>query len=119
MGMFDDVDCNFRLDGIPYRDLEWQTKSPDICAMEKWEIKENGELWHRVEKREFVQDATAPLGHYSKLVESNWIHEKWNGEFEIHTLTDDGMWHEVLFWFRDGVVKDHIVKSRPSGMKRC
>ena len=114
MGMFDEVTCRIPLDGIKDQDFDWvwQTKSPCFCSLEQWEIKPNGELWHREETREWTEDEDAFLGGYSKLVDSKWVHEKWDGEFAIHHLIlETGWWHEALLWCREGVVKDVIGKS--------
>ena len=114
MGMFDEVICRLPLDGIEGQDFDWvwQTKSPFCCGLERWEIKPNGELWHREETRKWKESKDAILGGCSELVASKWTHEKWNGEFEIHHwIQETGWWHEALLWLRDGVVKDVIAKS--------
>lgn len=121
MGMFDNVRCKLPLPWPESVDFgsEWQTKSPDVPYGEDWEIREDGTLWHEDVDYEDRSDPNAEPGSWESLrgimtpVNPRWRHVHWNGEFEIHHLVEHKdrpghFWYSVLFWVRDGVVRDMI-----------
>jgi len=115
MGMYDDLRVLYPLpDGIP-NDLEWQTKSLE-CALDNYEIREDGTLWHELYDTEDHSDPNAEgllkfAGMWARVNE-RWVQDfptkeiifwaKWNGKWinfsayyfqgvlkELHRLPDD------------------------------
>lgn len=119
MGAFDNARCKYPLPWPEAADFgeQWQTKSPDAPWGELWEIREDGTLWHQDCEYEDRSDPNAEgftrlLGSMTP-VNHRWQHMAyWNGEFEIHHYIDPpdkpSVWYSVVFWVRDGVVKDAI-----------
>jgi hypothetical protein len=127
MGMYDYVRCHKEL---PWPEaaafeFEWQTKSTPHPQLHNWEIRADGTLWHEEVDYEDRSDKNAPKGSFASIlgmmtpVNPRWVQVPWDGEFEIHHLVQHEerpghWWYEVIFWFRDGVVRDVITSKRDS-----
>lgn len=120
MGAFDNARCRYQLPWPEAADFLWQTKSPPAPFSENWEIREDGTLWHEDVDYEDRSDKTAEPGSFKSLlgmmtpVNQRWVNVPWDGEFEIHNSVerDTGyVWYSVVFWFRDGIVRDTICRK--------
>jgi len=83
MGMFDYVKCLYATPWPDSAECWWQTKTiPEPC-LDTYEIRANGTLWHH---------------------QKRWVRNRtFTGALEIHAGTQ-----RVVFWFKDGVVKDAV-----------
>lgn len=124
MGLFDNVQCQQPLPWPEAADFgfEWQTKSSDMPFSERWEIRADGTLWHEDVDYEDRSDKNAEPGSFASIcgmmtpVNPRWRQVTWNGEFEIHHMVEHKdrpghFWYSVVFWFREGVVRDAIHKK--------
>lgn len=109
MTVVDFVRCQYPIPEVPnFAELDWQTESPLDAFAEQWEIRVDGSLWHREQQYELVVDESSPIGLRTQVISSRWVHDKWNGEFEIFHYDDHAL-RTVKFWFRDGMVKDYVL----------
>jgi hypothetical protein len=119
MGLFDDVRCLYPLPWPEAQGGWFQSQYTPAQYLEKYELRENGELWYCDRKREWKEDGHGDLGGCFVTVSQQWVQEKFTGEIEIHAYHSvDGInyWYSVQFWFRDGVVKDAVFdKHQASG----
>ena len=117
MGMFDEVICHYPLPWPEVQDSIWQSKNTPAQYLERYEIRADGTLWHEAYTERFEKDASSPLGFRLYRDDVHWVQvSDVGGELEIHTFVEHadhpgGQWYRVLFWFRNGTVKD-MISSR-------
>ena len=105
MGMFDNVRCRYSLPWPDAKEDGWQTKSMLTPYLDLYEIREDGTLWHEEYDLRMEENEKAPLGICQYQDNPRWLQvTDYNGALEIH-----GHGRSVVFWFRDGVVKDMFV----------
>lgn len=107
MGMFDYVRCHYNVGRGDLSGIEFQTKDTDAQYLHNYEVRSDGTLWHLNFDSDFVEDSTSFFGHRIDCKNHRWEQEKPTGEVLIH---GDG--YTIQFWFRDGVVKDFVVRKR-------
>jgi len=119
MGMFDYVRCKYSLPNPAAQDLDYQTKSTPCPYLERWEIREDGTIWHEVVDYRGEDDDESPVGVTIHCDNPRWVQQPFNGEFEIHTADEDGTWYSFSFWFRDGVAKDLMDNTATAEAAKC
>ena len=117
MGMFDEVICHYPLPWPEVQDAIWQSKNTPAQYLDRYEIRSDGTLWHEAYTSRWEEDASSPLGFRLYRDDVHWVQvSDVGGELEIHTFVEHadhpgGQWYRVLFWFRNGTVKD-MISSR-------
>lgn len=117
MGMFDEVKCKYALDCPEVQDALFQSKDTPVQYLDKYEIREDGTLWHEDYDVRWEESDDSPLGFWMHKDNKRWVQVPFVGELEIHHLVrnDDGsrgVYYSFQFWFRDGVVKD-LIRNLP------
>ena len=124
MGMFDELRCKVDLPWQEASGFLWQTKSLG-CELDNYEIREDGTLWHQEYDTEDHSDPNAEgmfrLAGMMARVNERWVQVRdFEGELEIHHLQEHqkavNQWYSVVFWFREGIVRDKICRKRNSGI---
>ena len=129
MGMFDYVQCHKELPWPEAADFgpEWQTKSMDAPYCDNYEIRADGTLWHEAYETEDRSDPNAEglmaICGMMTRVNERWEQVEFTGELEIHHMVSHPdrpghWWYTVLFWFRDGVVRDMVCSKWDSMAQR-
>ena len=114
MGMFDEVICHYPLPWPEVQDSIWQSKNTPSQYLDRYEIRSDGTLWLEAYTSRWEEDASSPLGFRLYRDDVHWVQvSDVGGELEIHTFVEHadhpgGQWYRVLFWFRNGTVKDMI-----------
>jgi hypothetical protein len=116
MGMFDYVKCDYELPWPEAKDFgfEWQSKETDDQYLSRYEIRADGTLWHEHYDLRWEEKPDAFLGIVQHRDNPRWEQVQHTGELEIHHIignAPDHTWYSVLFWFRDGIVKDCVPKK--------
>ena len=117
MGMFDEVICHYPLPWPEVQDSIWQSKNTPSQYLDRYEIRSDGTLWLEAYTSRWEEDASSPLGFRLYRDDVHWVQvSDVGGELEIHTFVEHadhpgGQWYRVLFWFRNGTVKD-MISSR-------
>lgn len=106
MGVFDYITVKYQGHGIgDVSEEEFQTKDTPAQYLDRYEIREDGTLWHEAYDTEYRSDPTKPgkLGMLGSLTQVNhrWERVDYYGELEVD---------QYRFWFRDGVVADVIIE---------
>lgn len=116
MGMFDYVNCRYPLPLAGANGLEYQTKSLD-CAMDSYEIREDGTLWHEeydVEDRSNPNaDGFMRLVGMLTRVNRRWEPLELTGEVCFYgSMRDDWKnWIEWSAYFVRGQLKElHLLE---------
>lgn len=87
MGMFDDIDVDYPLPGLPNgHDRKFQTKSLG-CVLATYSVDEHGGLWQGGEA------------------------VRYSGEIEFHDFDPDHGYLSYRAWFRDGRLLDLLPVS--------
>lgn len=116
MGMFDEIRCLYPLPLAGANERKYQTKSMR-CAMDEYEIREDGTLWLEVYETEDRSDPNAKglmrcVGMLTR-VNKRWVQESdFTGAIEF--CTGDSMeWLEWSAYFVNGVVAQlHLIENR-------
>lgn len=104
MGMFDDVRCLYPTPWPESATWEWQSKETSEQALDQYEIRADGTLWHEEYDARVEKDPKAPLGMWLHRDNPRWVQETdFTGQLEIHTRR-----HSIVFWFREGKVKEAV-----------
>lgn len=139
MGMFDDLICTYPLPLEGANGLAYQTKDTDAQFLDRYEIREDGTLWHEEYDHEDHSDAarwerenpgkTAPEGldrfaGCLARVNKRWAQVNITGEISfcamygsrggklINTTSLDG-WLEWSAYFVDGKLNQlHLIENR-------
>ena len=81
MGMYDDIVCKYPLplpeDTKGYTPHSFQTKDFD-CALDLYEIREDGTLWLREVEREYIEGNPNGKTHSERMFKVNEIRSWWN-----------------------------------------
>ena len=96
MGLFDHVRCRYKLPWGALQDATWQSKDTPAQYLERYEIRQDGTLWHQCDNQ--------------------WEQESgFEGELQIYHLTfeDREPSCSVRFWFRAGRIRDAIFRTSP------
>jgi hypothetical protein len=110
MGMFDDLRCRYPLPVPGANDLDYQTKDLE-CVMDKYEIREDGGLWHEAYEASVEVTDVAPLGFYVHRNNRRWEPEMLTGEVCFYASLEPrgGMpecgWIEWSAYFKDGRIQ--------------
>lgn len=113
MGMFDSVKILYKMPWPEVQDNEWQSKETPAQYLDHYVIREDGTLWHEAYDGRMVDDSDNPLGVSYHRDRKRWEQEDISGPLECHEWVENagktgGTSYTILFWFRDGVVKDAI-----------
>lgn len=107
MGMFDCIECELPLPGLPpLWEPDFQTKSFEAENLDLYEIRADGSLWRqeydtedRTEKNAVGLDRWAGLLTKANL---RWVAFPHTGEVRFYDEARDGEWFEFLAVFLDG-----------------
>lgn len=130
MGMFDDLKCKYPLPLVGANDVDYQTKDTPSQFMDKYEIREDGTLWHE----DYDIEDRSEAGQWQKSnpgkelphelsglrsidgcmskINKLWKRELFTGEIRFygHLGTD---WIEWSSYFVDGKLRElHLVSPR-------
>lgn len=128
MGMFDYLRCHYPLPVDGANALEFQTKDTDAQYMDKYEIREDGTLWHADYDTEDRSDQNAEgfarLFGCATRVNERWAFEPMTGEICFHASKtgnyQDGSWVEFSAYFVDGKLRElHVIKDKAPNAKLC
>ncbi len=116
MGMCDHVRLKWKLPWPEVQDAVWQSKDTSAQYLDLYEIREDGTLWHLAYDMRVEDEPGTLLGVGMYRDNEQWEQIAAEGEIEVHhgvDLPDESgyAWYRVIFWFRDGLVKDVIYKS--------
>lgn len=108
MGMFDYVRCSFQLPIKDANAMEFQSKDTPAQYCDRYEIREDGSLWHNEYDTEDRSDPSAEgwvamIGCAARVNE-RWVPAEMTGEVRFYTGTgppDDG-WLEFSAYFVNG-----------------
>jgi len=121
MGMFDYLRCHYPLPVEGANALEFQTKDTDAQYMDKYEIREDGMLWHADYDTEDRSDQNAEgfarLFGLATRVNERWAFEPMTGEIVFYTSKTgnykDGSWVEFSAYFVDGKLRElHVIEDK-------
>ena len=111
MGVYDIVACKYPLPWDGAEEMEFQSKETPAQYLNHYEIREDGTLWHLAHETEWEQDDNSPCGFWMHQLNERWEQvENITGQVEIYNAAD-GVFYSVLFWFRDGVVRDVVPRK--------
>lgn len=106
MGLFDYVNCKYPLPVDGSNEREYQTKDTPSQYMDRYEIREDGQLWfieHGAEKPVFCP-MTGEIRFYTSVGHRPYLRK---GE-------SDG-WIEFSSYFVNGILKEvHLIENSPS-----
>ncbi len=104
MGMYDKVKCLYPTPWPDSKEVEYQTKDTEAQYLDDYEIREDGTLWHEDYDLEEHSDPKAVGWGCMTRVNQRWVQEvDFTGQLEIY-----GGDYTILFWFRNGKVKDAV-----------
>lgn len=131
MGMFDDVKCKYPLPIDGANALEFQSKDTPAQALDHYEIREDGSLWHQdydIEDRsDPTKDGLMGLRGMLTPVNKRWAPvSDFRGELRFYTFWDskfinsgDAGWIEFSALFNDGKLVDiRLIENRPASKAR-
>ena len=125
MGMFDDIRCKYPLPVDGANELDYQTKDTPAQYLDKYEIREDGTLWHEVYDTEDHSNAAQWLSknpgkelpkeldnlsdHFigcMARINKRWEIVNFTGEIRFYTaLTEEHKgWIEWSAYFEDGKI---------------
>lgn len=137
MGMFDYVRCKYPLPVPEVQERLFQPKDTDAQWMDRYEIREDGSLWHEAHDIEDRSDPAAPVGSFESIrgmmtpVNKRWepcseftgelcFHDNW--EWRNHNGDDDAYfkwypgWIEFSAYFVKGQLRElHVITNNPAG----
>ena len=87
--MFDYLRCDYPLPVAGANALEYQTKSTDAQFLDKYEIREDGTLWHFAYEPRMQEDAEAPMGFWMHRDNERWEHDAMTGEIVFTAYPGD------------------------------
>ncbi|MFQ5491888.1 MAG: hypothetical protein ACE5GE_14315 [Phycisphaerae bacterium] len=112
MGLFDDIRCKYPLGHPEVQDELFQTKDTPAQWLDKYEIREDGTLWHETYDTRIEESDDSLLGVRVYRDNPRWEQVPYVGELEMYTSLGkppDGTWYSFRFWFRDGRINDVIA----------
>jgi len=141
MGMFDDIKCKYPLPVAGANDLDFQTKDTPAQWMDKYEIREDGTLWHQAYDVEDRSDKSAAPGSLERIVGiCTSVNHRWEpcgltGGIRFYTQTAGVNpvcnptygprdvtplgWIEFSSYFVKGQLKElHLLEHREAGTDR-
>ena len=110
MGMFDDLTCKYPLPVGGANDVDFQTKDTPAQHLDKYEIREDGTLWHEAYDIEDKSDPNAEslvdrvMGCCSP-VNKRWEPEPMTGEVRFYESSGKWDWLEFSAYFVKGQLK--------------
>lgn len=107
MGMFDDLTCRYPLPVAGANDLAYQTKDLE-CAMDQYEIREDGTLWHEDYDSRWEESDDAPLGVWWHRDNKRWEIVPLTGEVRFYTSLRNERpygWLEWSAYFKSGALQ--------------
>ena len=121
MGMFDNITCRYPLPVPGANDLDYQTKDTDAQALDSYEIREDGTLWH---ENYDVEDHSDPNAEGLARIKGMMtrVNERWEqvlgtGEIVFYTSLDDNHrgWLQWSAYFVRGQLKhvELITHTKP------
>lgn len=117
MGMFDDIRCKYPLPVEGANNLDYQTKDTPDQSLDRYEIREDGTLWHEKYDTKIESPPDAPLGFYWHRENKRWEPVKMKGGLRFYTTLppDHSGWIEWQAEFEDGQLKQvQLLKHRPA-----
>lgn len=141
MGLFDDIKCSYALPMVGANALDYQTKDTPMQSLDKYEIREDGTLWHEQYEIEDQSEAgrwmkenpgkelPESFGMLSFVgcatrVNSRWEKVKLTGEIRFYAICEikdgklvnastGGRWMEWSAYFVDGTLNQlHLVGNQ-------
>jgi hypothetical protein len=121
MGMYDYVRCDYPLPVDGANGLEFQTKDTAAQCLDKYEIREDGTLWHAEYDTEDRSNPNATglmrfVGCMTRVNE-RWVFEPMTGEVRFYSSRtgkyEDGSWVEFSAYFEEGKLRElHTLDDR-------
>lgn len=120
MGMFDELQCHYPLPVEGAKGLTFQTKDTPAQFIEKYEIREDGTLWHQIYDIEDRSDPNAEgllrMAGCLSRGNSRWEREYLSGAMRFYTSKGDE-WLEFIALFLEGVLREvrRVEEEQPPG----
>lgn len=118
MGMFDDLTCKYPLPMVNASEWSFQTKALD-CLMDRYEIREDGTLWHEAYESRVEESEDAPLGIWLHRDNRRWEPVNYTGEVRFYNYFKDADWVEFSAYFVNGALKQMETIKLPDHLRSC
>lgn len=94
-------------DHIHYEGKEYQTRDTPAQLLDHYEIKSNGELWHKNYDVEIIEDDNYFLKYRWEHKNERWeFCNKFIGEIRFYRALDADDWEEYSAYFKDGKLRE-------------
>lgn len=114
MGLYDYINCKYPLPREGANALEYQTKDTPAQYLDRYEIREDGSLWHEAYDTEDRSDPSA-TGLYGLFGCAAKVNQRWErvfftGEIVFYDFLDDddATWVEWSAYYIDGSLQSMV-----------
>ena len=105
MSLYDELRVLYPLP-VGGRDTDFQTKDTDAQFCDRYELREDGTLWHHTYDAVVGDREDAPWEITIYGINYRWEQEALTGALRFYASIGEDGWLEYVAWMVDGVLKD-------------